>query len=116
MANEQADRGLQPKRTVAELKELRALTGDADGAQRVAFTDTWAEARAWWEALARQYRGEGVEFEPALPPPGALSSFESVVRSSMSCSRRRALRSISPSASRCFGNRGPIAPSCRSSV
>jgi hydantoinase/carbamoylase family amidase len=38
---------LQPQRTVAELKELRALTGDADGAQRVAFTDTWAKARGW---------------------------------------------------------------------
>lgn len=39
--------GLDPKRTVAELKELRALTGDENGAQRVAFTDTWAKARAW---------------------------------------------------------------------
>src|SRR5438552_3659411 len=38
---------LDPKRTVAELKELRALTGNADGAQRVAFTDTWASARQW---------------------------------------------------------------------
>lgn len=38
---------LDPKRTVAELKELRALTGDENGAQRVAFTDTWATARAW---------------------------------------------------------------------
>jgi hydantoinase/carbamoylase family amidase len=38
---------LQPKRTVAELKELRALTGDENGAQRVAFTETWAQARAW---------------------------------------------------------------------
>jgi N-carbamoyl-L-amino-acid hydrolase len=38
---------LDPKRTVAELKELRALTGDADGAQRVAFTPTWTKARAW---------------------------------------------------------------------
>ncbi len=38
---------LDPKRTVAELKELRALTSDADGAQRVAFTDTWLAARAW---------------------------------------------------------------------
>ncbi|WP_411826841.1 hydantoinase/carbamoylase family amidase [Luteolibacter sp. AS25] len=36
-----------PKRTVAELKELRALTGTEDGAQRVAFTKTWQEARAW---------------------------------------------------------------------
>lgn len=38
---------LQPQRTVEELKELRALTGNADGAQRVAFTDTWATARKW---------------------------------------------------------------------
>jgi N-carbamoyl-L-amino-acid hydrolase len=38
---------LQPARTVAELKELRALTGDADGAQRVAFTPMWATARKW---------------------------------------------------------------------
>src|SRR5580693_3953246 len=38
---------LNPKRTVAELKELRALTGDENGAQRVAFTETWSRARAW---------------------------------------------------------------------
>jgi len=38
---------LNPKRTVAELKELRALTGDENGAQRVAFTKTWLTARAW---------------------------------------------------------------------
>src|ERR1700745_2969176 len=38
---------LNPKQTVAELKELRALTGDENGAQRVAFTETWRRARAW---------------------------------------------------------------------
>src|SRR5579862_3374174 len=38
---------LNPKRTVAELKELRALTGDENGAQRVAFTETWLKARGW---------------------------------------------------------------------
>ncbi len=38
---------LDPKRTVAELKELRELTGDEDGAQRVAWTETWESARAW---------------------------------------------------------------------
>jgi beta-ureidopropionase / N-carbamoyl-L-amino-acid hydrolase len=38
---------LNPKRTVTELKELRALTGDENGAQRVAFTETWSRARAW---------------------------------------------------------------------
>src|SRR6478735_5216915 len=41
---------LDPKRTVAELKELRTLTGDADGAQRVAFTPVWVKARAWLRA------------------------------------------------------------------
>jgi N-carbamoyl-L-amino-acid hydrolase len=38
---------LNPKRTVAELKELRSLTGDENGAQRVAFTKTWLKAREW---------------------------------------------------------------------
>src|SRR3954449_4008385 len=38
---------LEPKRTVAELQELRALTGDENGAQRVAWTDTWETARAF---------------------------------------------------------------------
>jgi N-carbamoyl-L-amino-acid hydrolase len=39
--------GLEPKRTVSELEELRALTGDENGAQRVAWTDTWEQAREW---------------------------------------------------------------------
>src|SRR6266513_599954 len=38
---------LDPKRTVNELKELRSLTGDENGAQRVAFTPIWAKARKW---------------------------------------------------------------------
>jgi hydantoinase/carbamoylase family amidase len=38
---------LNPQRTIAELKELRTLTGNEHGAQRVAFTPTWTEARAW---------------------------------------------------------------------
>jgi len=38
---------LQPQRAIAELKELRALTGNADGSQRVCWTDTWAAGRAW---------------------------------------------------------------------
>jgi N-carbamoyl-L-amino-acid hydrolase len=41
---------LSPARTVRELKELRELTGDAEGAQRVAFTPTWAAARTWLKA------------------------------------------------------------------
>jgi hydantoinase/carbamoylase family amidase len=38
---------LDPARTVAELEELRELTGDENGAQRVAWTDTWETAREW---------------------------------------------------------------------
>ena len=48
---------LDPKRTVAELEELRELTGDENGAQRVAWTDTWETARAWLrESCARRPR------------------------------------------------------------
>jgi beta-ureidopropionase / N-carbamoyl-L-amino-acid hydrolase len=49
---------LNPKRTVAELKELRALTGDENGAQRVAWTETWLQAREW---LATKLAGLPVE-------------------------------------------------------
>ena len=36
-----------PQRTIDELSELRTLTGNENGAQRVAFTPTWVVARAW---------------------------------------------------------------------
>jgi beta-ureidopropionase / N-carbamoyl-L-amino-acid hydrolase len=39
---------LNPKRTVAELKELRELTADENGAQRLAWTDVWQKARKWF--------------------------------------------------------------------
>lgn len=39
---------IDPQRTLADLKELRSLTGDEHGAQRVAFTPVWARARAWF--------------------------------------------------------------------
>jgi hydantoinase/carbamoylase family amidase len=42
---------LDPKRTVAELKELRELTGDENGAQRVAWTESWERAREWLRGL-----------------------------------------------------------------
>lgn len=41
---------LKPARVVLELKELRSLTGDGNGAQRVAFTSTWTKAREWLKA------------------------------------------------------------------
>ena len=49
---------VDPKRTLTELKELRALTSNADGAQRVAFTPMWLEARRW---LREKFRGLPVE-------------------------------------------------------
>jgi N-carbamoyl-L-amino-acid hydrolase len=51
---------LTPSRTVQELRELRELTGNEDGAQRVAWTDTWAQAKEW---LSRKLAGTGVEEE-----------------------------------------------------
>jgi hydantoinase/carbamoylase family amidase len=38
---------LEPSRTVTELRELQELTGNEDGAQRVAWTETWERAREW---------------------------------------------------------------------
>jgi N-carbamoyl-L-amino-acid hydrolase len=44
---------LDPSRVVSRLEELRTLTGDDDGEQRVAWTETWANGRAWLaESLA----------------------------------------------------------------
>ena len=39
--------GVDAARAVAGLKELRRRTGNEDGAQRVAWTDTWIAARDW---------------------------------------------------------------------
>ena len=39
---------IDAKRVIAELKELRSLTADENGAQRVAWTDTWLKAREWF--------------------------------------------------------------------
>ena len=45
---------LNPKRAVADLKELRALTADENGAQRVAWTDTWLKAREWFAGKTKE--------------------------------------------------------------
>jgi N-carbamoyl-L-amino-acid hydrolase len=53
---------LEPRRVVDELSELRALTGDENGAQRVAWTETWETARAWLrEKLAETGATEEVD-------------------------------------------------------
>ena len=51
---------LDPARTVAELRELRELTGDENGAQRVAWTATWAQAKDW---LGSKLEGLPLEYE-----------------------------------------------------
>jgi hydantoinase/carbamoylase family amidase len=55
---------LNPARTITELKELRTLTGNEDGAQRIAFTPTWARARQWMRAKLAQLPAE-VHQDPA---------------------------------------------------
>ena len=42
---------LSPERVVAQLRELQELTGDENGAQRVAWTKTWNRARSWLDGL-----------------------------------------------------------------
>jgi N-carbamoyl-L-amino-acid hydrolase len=49
---------LDPGRTVAELRELQERTGNENGAQRVAWTDTWQQAREW---LSGKLAGTGAE-------------------------------------------------------
>jgi hydantoinase/carbamoylase family amidase len=44
---------LHAQRTIAELKELRELTGDENGAQRVAWTETWLKAREWFQSKTK---------------------------------------------------------------
>jgi hydantoinase/carbamoylase family amidase len=51
---------LDPGRTVAELRELQEMTGDANGAQRVAWTDTWVRAKEW---LAEKLASTGADQE-----------------------------------------------------
>jgi N-carbamoyl-L-amino-acid hydrolase len=48
---------LNPSRTVEELRELRELTGDENGAQRVAWTGTWKRAQEW---MSSKLDGVGV--------------------------------------------------------
>ena len=48
----------EPSRALADLRALRELTEDEDGAQRLCWTDTWAEARRWFDS-----RLEGLDVE-----------------------------------------------------
>ncbi|HKO29292.1 MAG TPA: Zn-dependent hydrolase [Solirubrobacteraceae bacterium] len=42
---------VEPKRMLGDLRALAELTGTDQGAQRVAWTDTWAKAREWERGL-----------------------------------------------------------------
>lgn len=55
---------LNPRRTIAELKELRSLTADENGAQRVAFTPTWVATRTWLRKKLQELPVE-VHVDPA---------------------------------------------------
>jgi len=57
--------GLDARRAVRELKELRELTGNADGAQRVAWTETWRQARAWLRGKLEEIPGLEIETDEA---------------------------------------------------
>jgi len=49
---------VDPLRVISDLKELQALTADANGAQRVAWSSVWLEARAWFQSKLK-----GLPFE-----------------------------------------------------
>ena len=40
---------VDPLKVISDLKELRALTADENGAQRVAWSPVWLKARAWFQ-------------------------------------------------------------------
>ena len=44
------------RRVISDLEELRALTADANGAQRVAWSPTWLKAREWFRASWKGFR------------------------------------------------------------
>ena len=52
------DLNMAAKTIVANLRELAALTSDEKGAQRVAWTPVWQQARSWFAEKARAYGAE----------------------------------------------------------
>src|SRR4029078_7231494 len=56
---------IDPGRVVADLRELARLTGDDDGAQRVAWTDTWQTANDWVRSELAAIDGVSVETDAA---------------------------------------------------
>jgi len=54
-----------PSRALADLRALRELTEDEDGAQRLCWTDTWVRARRWFDS-----RLDGLDVELEVDPAG----------------------------------------------
>jgi hydantoinase/carbamoylase family amidase len=71
--------GVDAARAVAGLRELKQLTGDENGAQRVAWTDTWITARDWLASELEGINGVTVERDEAgntwATAPGASDRF-----------------------------------------
>ena len=57
--------GVDSRRAVEELKELAKLTGGSDGARRVAWTETWREARGWLRGKLEGIEGLEIETDEA---------------------------------------------------
>jgi beta-ureidopropionase / N-carbamoyl-L-amino-acid hydrolase len=54
-----------PGRVLSDLRELRELTEDEHGAQRLCWTDTWAQARRWFDSKL-----DGLAVEREVDPAG----------------------------------------------
>jgi len=61
---------LQPQRTIDGLKQLRSLTGDEVGAQRVAFTETRTQAREFDPELITLYDDARTKNKRWIPKKG----------------------------------------------
>jgi hypothetical protein len=79
---------LDPARTVEELRELRELTGDENGAQRVAWTPVWVQAKEW---LGGKLDGLPLEYE--IDEAGNQWGPFGVTRSAPCCSAAISTRS-----------------------
>src|SRR5207247_9289514 len=55
---------MNPRRVIADLRELAARTSNADGAQRLAWGPVWREARDWFRGKVAEL-GLGIETDPA---------------------------------------------------
>ena len=49
---------LNPQRAISDLEQLRALTSNEHGAQRIAWTPTWLKARSWFQEKLAEFPAE----------------------------------------------------------